>query len=173
MQEYVTELRSAIEHAGQELALISDAACSRRPGPNKWSKKEIVGHLIDSAAHNHQRFVRARFQTELVFPGYDQDDWVRAQRYQEAQWRPLVDLWRSYNVHIAHVMASTPTADLHRDDGTIVQPPDRARDARHPWRAPKCRNGEPLLTALRREEPRHRRKARRRHSIHPHRIARR
>src|SRR5690606_20499148 len=83
-----------------------DAA--RRPGPGKWSPKEIIGHLIDSASNNHQRFVRARWQDELIFPGYAQDDWVAAQAYQDVPWQDLLDLWRLYSLHLARAMETTP-----------------------------------------------------------------
>jgi hypothetical protein len=84
-------------------------AKSRRPrAPGKWTPREILGHLIDSASNNHQRFVRARFQEDLVFPGYAQEEWVRGQKYAEARWRDLVELWRLYNLHLARVMDATP-----------------------------------------------------------------
>ena len=51
--------------------------------PGKWSRKEIVGHLIDSASNNHQRFVRAQDSDDLICPTYDQDAFVRVQRYAE------------------------------------------------------------------------------------------
>ncbi len=89
---------------------ISEADSARRPVPGKWSPKEIVGHLIDSASNNHQRFVRVQFQDDLIFPGYDQDAWVTAQYYQEAPWSALVELWQAYNLHLARVMAATPEA---------------------------------------------------------------
>jgi hypothetical protein len=87
---------------------MGDAATRRRPGPGKWSPREIIGHLIDSASNNHQRFVRAQFQDDLIFPGYAQDEWVAAQRYQDAAWEDLLTLWRSFNLHIAHVMETVP-----------------------------------------------------------------
>jgi len=108
MQDYVDELRRTVETARVRLQSIPDAQSAARPAPGKWSRKEIIGHLIDSAANNHQRFVRASFQDALVFPGYDQDEWVRAQRYQDARWARLIDLWATYNLHVAHVMESIP-----------------------------------------------------------------
>jgi hypothetical protein len=102
------ELRSTVERAGPRLLAVSDADSARRPAPGKWSPREIVGHLIDSASNNHQRFVRAQFQDDLVFPGYDQDAWVRTQHYQERPWPDLVALWRTFNLHIAHVIETTP-----------------------------------------------------------------
>src|SRR5205085_7215762 len=69
---------------------------------------EIIGHLIDSASNNHQRFVRAQFQDDLIFPRYAQEEWVRVQGYQDAPWRELVALWHSYNLQLARVMAAVP-----------------------------------------------------------------
>jgi hypothetical protein len=108
MYEYVAELREIVERATPALLALDDLTTVRRPAPGKWSPREILGHLIDSAANNHQRFVRAQFQDDLVFPGYDQDAWVAAQRYHETAWPDLVTLWRAYNLHVARVMAAVP-----------------------------------------------------------------
>jgi hypothetical protein len=90
-----------------------DNEASQQPwAPGKWSPRQIIGHLIDSAANNHARFVRAQIERDLVFPGYDQDGWVAAQGYHEAPWPDLVTLWAAYNRHIAWVMRSTPVAAL-------------------------------------------------------------
>jgi hypothetical protein len=90
------------------LTALAEADTATRPGLGKWSPREIIGHLIDSASNNHQRFVRAQFGDDLLFPGYEQDRWVAAQRYQEAGWPELVSLWRSFNLHLAHVMETVP-----------------------------------------------------------------
>ena len=108
MRDYADELRSVIERSTPALLRLSEEESARHPAPGKWSPREVLGHLIDSASHNHQRFVRARFQEDLVFPGYEQDAWVEAQRYQEASWSELVALWRAYNLHVARVMALVP-----------------------------------------------------------------
>jgi hypothetical protein len=114
MTDYITDLRETVERTALELEAISDAMAGVRPGPGRWSPKEIIGHLIDSAANNHQRFVGAQWQEDLVFGGYPQDAWVTAQRYQEAPWTELVSLWREYNRHIARVMDAVPPAVRHR-----------------------------------------------------------
>ncbi len=111
--EYVRDLRETVDQAAGELRAIPEAAASVRPAPGKWSIKEIIGHLIDSASHNHQRFVRARWQDDLVFQGYQQDEWVAAQQYQSVPWDELVTLWHTYNRHVARVMAQVP-ADIAR-----------------------------------------------------------
>jgi len=105
---YIGELRRAVEEAAPKLLRMSDAKAKRRPRPEKWSPAEIIGHLIDSASNNHQRFVRAQFQDDLVFPGYDQDAWVVVQAYGDASWVDLVTLWKNFNFHIARVMEKTP-----------------------------------------------------------------
>ena len=104
---YITELRTVVERESTRLLGAPPDAVERRPAKGGWSAKEVLGHLIDSAAVNHQRFVRAQWQ-DLVFAGYAQDDWVVSQKYQTAPWLELVALWREYNRHLAHVMAAIP-----------------------------------------------------------------
>ena len=114
MQPYVEELRQVVGRATPALLAISDEASAQPQAPGKWSPREVIGHLIDSASNNHQRFVRAQFQDDLVFPGYDQDAWVRLQQYQNAPWIELVTLWRAFNMHLAHMMAATPETQRRR-----------------------------------------------------------
>ena len=66
MQHYVHELLNVVEHATPALLALSDADSKEHAAPGKWSPREVIGHLIDSASNNHQRFVRARFQNDLV-----------------------------------------------------------------------------------------------------------
>ena len=101
-------LRETVELAAIELLAADPGRVRQRPAPGKWSAQEILGHLIDSAANNHLRFVKAPGRDDLVFDGYDQDDWVRVQSYATADWPLLVGLWRAYNLHLAHVMAAIP-----------------------------------------------------------------
>jgi hypothetical protein len=108
MQDPARRLLHVVEHVTPRLLAMADAATTRRTAPGKWSPREIVGHLIDSASNNHQRFVRAQFQDDLVFPGYAQDAWVAAQQYQDAPWPELVALWGAFNRQLARVMAAAP-----------------------------------------------------------------
>jgi len=108
--DYLDDLTSTVSRVTPVLLAVPAEVSARRPAPGKWSAKEILGHLIDSASNNHQRFVRAPSQNDLVFPGYDQDDWVRSQDYQHAPWDGVVTLWRSYNEHLARVMAAIPSS---------------------------------------------------------------
>jgi hypothetical protein len=109
-----TELRAALERATPQLLAIPEQVAARRPAPDKWSCKEVIGHLIDSASNNHGRFVRAQLKDELVFEGYDQDAWMRVQRYQERAWPELVSLWRDLNLQVAHVMQTMPAHERLR-----------------------------------------------------------
>jgi len=114
MEDVLEDFRRTVEEASARLLSIPEAEAAARPAEEKWSAKEIIGHLIDSATNNHQRFVRGQFQENLVFPGYAQEDWVRAQAYQAEPWPLLVNLWRFYNLHLAHVCAHAPEGERLR-----------------------------------------------------------
>jgi DinB superfamily len=106
--DYVDDLVTTVRAARSRLSRVADSDAAQRPAPGKWSAKEIIGHLIDSASNNHQRFVRAAWQDDLIFSGYDQDAWVSTQQYQLAPWLEVVALWAAYNDHLARVMRATP-----------------------------------------------------------------
>ena len=108
------ELRRALREAGPRLRAIGDAASRRRPARGAWSPREILGHLVDSAANNHRRFVLAQLQDDLVFPGYDGDAWVSLQRYRDIPWLELIQLWEAYNAHLARLMAGVPVREQER-----------------------------------------------------------
>jgi hypothetical protein len=113
MEQFLEDFRRTIEDAKARL-LAMPAQEARLGQPDKWSPKEIVGHLIDSAANNHQRFVRAQFTNDLICSGYEQDAWVTAQKYNEASWPNLVQLWATYNLHLLHVISVMPEDALTR-----------------------------------------------------------
>ncbi len=117
MQAYVTEFHAILAHATPALLALTDAQSAQHPAPGKWSPREVIGHLIDSASNNHQRFVRAPSQNDLVLVGYDQDQWVALQQYQDEPWRELVTLWRAFNLHLAHVMTTVPASARQRRHG--------------------------------------------------------
>jgi hypothetical protein len=103
MESVATDLLAALR-ISDRLRQIDDAAASKRPAPDKWSKKEILGHLVDSAANNHQRFVRLQLSSRIDLPGYDGDEWVRIQRYQDRPWHEVIALWETYNTQLASVI---------------------------------------------------------------------
>jgi hypothetical protein len=106
------ELIAVVEKASAEMRAFDAARSGERPAADAWSPREVLGHLIDSAANNHQRFVRAQEAPRFAGPGYDQDHWVRVQDYRNAGWSELVELWRLYNRHLAHVIRNIPSAAL-------------------------------------------------------------
>ncbi len=113
MESVADELLSVLK-AVDRLRAIDETAAGLRPGPDKWSSKEIIGHLIDSAANNHQRIVRLQLMPRLELPGYEQNGWVRVQHYQERAWKDLLQLWQVYNTHLAAVIRHVdPTALRH------------------------------------------------------------
>jgi hypothetical protein len=112
MEEVSKKLLSLVEAAEPRLREISELESTKPILPGGWSHKQVLGHLIDSASNNHQRFVRAALQPSLDFPAYDQTGSVRVQAPQEADWTLLVALWTAYNRYLAHVIAHLPAAKL-------------------------------------------------------------
>ena len=106
------DLRTTIDAALPRMRAISDAEAGEPRAPGKWSRKEIIGHLIDSASNNHQRFVRAQQGSTLSFPPYDQNHWSASQQCNERTWADLVTLWHAYNAHLAHVIEHIPDRHL-------------------------------------------------------------
>jgi hypothetical protein len=133
--DFLHDFRRTLDQARTRLIALSDAEAGRPRAPGKWSPKEIIGHLIDSAANNHARFVRAQSTDDLVFGGYDQEAWVRVQRYNERRWLDLVQLWHAYNHHLADVMeraspdALTRPRASHSLDRIAFQPLDPSTPA--------------------------------------------
>jgi DinB family protein len=120
VESVADDLLAALKIADR-LRSIDDAAASKRPAPGKWSGKEILGHLIDSAANNHQRFVRLQLGPSIGLPGYDGDEWVRIQAYQERPWHEIIELWRMYNIQLASLIRRVDRTALrnvwHMPDG--------------------------------------------------------
>ena len=109
------------EHWGQ----FSEEELQQLPGPGRWSKKEILGHLVDSAANNHGRFVQAQLAAEqpLKLRPYEQDAWVRLAGYQHLPSAQLLALWTNYNQLILHLLAQIPEAALAAECLTLNNNP--------------------------------------------------
>ena len=108
MRDIARGIKELVDQTLPLLLRMEPAEVSSKASADSWSKKEILGHLIDSATNNHQRFVRAVCNTAANFPVYNQDDWVLIQRYQESQWETLVELWSAYNRHLSDVIQRIP-----------------------------------------------------------------
>ncbi|MBT8382951.1 MAG: DinB family protein [Ignavibacteria bacterium] len=109
----INRLKNNIETVPKRFLQFPEEELTGKPEPSKWSKKEILGHLVDSAANNHHRFVKAQFQVEpFHMEGYAQNEWVDIQRYNEKNSKSLVELWKLYNDHILFIMENTPEQNL-------------------------------------------------------------
>src|SRR5262245_5102216 len=109
-------IADAIAH-DKPLRAFSDADAAKPASPGKWSRKEILGHLVDSAHNNTQRFVRAQIPAHLSdgvlrLPGYEQTGWVRVAGYQNRPWPEIVDLWIALNRHILGIIDNYEAASL-------------------------------------------------------------
>jgi hypothetical protein len=114
MHSLINEFAQTIAENYVKLSAISNADATAPPAPGKWSPKEIIGHLIDSAANNHQRFVRAQLYDDYDSLGYEQERWVSVQHYQDAAWQELLTLWKAYNEHLVRIIALIPDESLAR-----------------------------------------------------------
>ena len=112
MKELSERLLGWVSTAERRLREIGEQESMKPVLQGGWSRKQVIGHLIDSASNNHQRFVQAALQESLDFPAYDQDGNVRVQAIQEADWALLVTLWAAYNRHLAHVIVHLPGSKL-------------------------------------------------------------
>ncbi|MFL6447592.1 MAG: DinB family protein [Bryobacteraceae bacterium] len=101
-----------IESAHQALQKISEEHSSGTFREGGWSRKEILGHLIDSALNNHQRFVRATLDGSYEGPGYAQVDWVNVHGYASMPWESILEHWAFQNRLLAEVVRRIPEARL-------------------------------------------------------------
>jgi DinB superfamily len=103
-------LQNILEHVPERLNRLPADRISARPGPSRWSPKEELGHLLDSAANNHQRIVRTQLEDQPKMPGYDGNKWVVLHRYQHRGWSELIGLWRALNVQLLVAAKAVPDA---------------------------------------------------------------
>lgn len=106
MQEVIAKLEGLLADVPKRFVELDEEAASLRPLPEKWSKKEIIGHLCDSAINNLQRFIRAQFEPKpFALTPYAQNEWVLAQRYADIPTEELLALWVSLNTQIVRVIS--------------------------------------------------------------------
>jgi hypothetical protein len=102
------DLDRTVKEVRAPLEALSDKQTLAPYEPGKWSRKQVLGHLIDSATNNHQRFVRAALYGPLIFPGYEQDALVGLEGANDMEWSLLLRLWESYNLYLARVLTRLP-----------------------------------------------------------------
>ena len=117
------ELIEIIDAYTMRLIVLDEHTVQYKPSPERWSIQEVLGHLVDSAANNHQRFIRAQNCDPLVFPDYDQNHWVAVQDYNAYSWSSLIELWRFYNLHLAHVIRRIPDTKMSVECTIAPNPP--------------------------------------------------
>ena len=98
------DLEAVLREVLPRLTALGEGASLSPRSPGAWTPREILGHLVDSAVNNHQRFVRAQTDVTLALPGYDQEGWVAVQGYRDRPFSETVRLWWALNEHLAHVL---------------------------------------------------------------------
>ena len=128
MKDSIARFEMVLATAPKKLVAISESDAAHKPGTDRWSKKEILGHLIDSAGNNHQRFVRCQQTPRLEFPEYDQNPWVACQAYATEPWADLVNLWLLFNRHLLHIIKAAPP-EVHQRELVIGHHPPMTFEA--------------------------------------------
>jgi len=113
IEKAISRLSYIIEKVPSILTEIGEEKMSIKPFPNKWSKKEIIGHLIDSATNNHQRFVRGQFET-IPEIAYNQNKWNEYGFYQQIDSKQTISFWTIYNKQLIEIIKRIPTENLKR-----------------------------------------------------------
>lgn len=103
------KLRDLIKEIPPRLNKLPLSQVELKPSPSTWSPKEELGHLLDSAANNHQRIVRTQLEDKPKMPGYDGDAWVKLHGYQQRNWPQMIELWRALNEQL--LAAAEATSD--------------------------------------------------------------
>jgi hypothetical protein len=101
-------LKETVDREAAHLRAVAERDAAEKPLAHVWSKKEELGHLTDSAANNHVRFVRAAIEPEFRGPGYEQDSWVSLHGYHDMRWTGIIDFWQQYNHFLAGLVGRIP-----------------------------------------------------------------
>lgn len=107
-------MRALIDRLPAQLTSLPDKSVQRKPSSSEWSLKEELGHLLDSAANNHQRIVRAQLENNPAMPGYDGDQWVILHRYQDRDWSSLIAIWADLNRQLLAAAEAVPDSAWSR-----------------------------------------------------------
>lgn len=106
MKNTVSELDAIVAEYAKKITAIPEADFSNKPDPSRWSKKEVLGHLIDSGQNNLRRFISGQYETTPPKIFYDQDFWVKANDYQHQRTEDVIALWRLVNQQISSVLSA-------------------------------------------------------------------
>ncbi|TND02873.1 MAG: hypothetical protein FD123_4020 [Bacteroidetes bacterium] len=114
---FIHELGRILDTAPQRMKSIPEKDFSEPPAPGKWSKKQILGHLVDSGMNNISRFVRAQHEQEPHIV-YDPDGWVAAQAYQHSPSHEIIGQWEMLNRRMISIVQHMPEENLQRTCNT-------------------------------------------------------
>lgn len=124
MQIIVEELRSLVHEYSQKIDDISIHNFYEKPNPAKWSKIEVLGHLIDSAQNNLRRFICGQYEASPPNILYQQDFWVEANNYRQAEKKDIIQLWALLNYRIADILTSMPASNYEKICNTGKDTPE-------------------------------------------------
>ena len=116
--ELSLRLETVLRGAMPWLLTISEAEASVPEREGKWSAKQVIGHLTDSAVNNLRRIVLLEIEPGQELPGYAQMEWVKLQHYGEREWSQVLGLWFALNEHVAWTIAHLERARL-ANEGVI------------------------------------------------------
>jgi hypothetical protein len=122
MKETITTLRQIVESFVPKLSAIDGETFSAKPQPQKWSKNEVLGHLVDSAQNNLRRFICAQYEARPPQILYKQDFWVSANGYVNYWQADIIGLWRLVNLQICHVLENMPEENYQQLCSTSPDP---------------------------------------------------
>ncbi len=106
MQTIANQLKTFIDQHTEALKLLPESDMVFKPASGKWSSKEIIGHLIDSAQSNIRRFVIAQYEDNPTIV-YNQDKWVAIANYQQWNTIDLINLWYLLNKQACEILKNT------------------------------------------------------------------
>src|SRR5271157_3929552 len=110
----LSSLRDLLQRVPSRLERLPRNTVEGKPTPSTWSPKEELGHLLDSAANNHQRIVRAQLEDNPAMPGYEQNRWVTVHAYQHRDWGELIELWQALNRQLLAAAEAVPDSAWSR-----------------------------------------------------------
>lgn len=111
MKEIAKEISKSVKNHYEKYHALDDKLASINLSDDKWSLKEIIGHLIDSASNNHQRFVRLQNENVLTFPVYHYD-WIKTEKFNKAKFIDLISLYKYFNILLAHLIENVDESKL-------------------------------------------------------------
>ena len=126
MKDISDDLRLTVDAFYNQYEGLRDEIASERPDPGEWSLKEIIGHLVNSASNNQQRFLGLQFVAEMQFPPYQKHhlDWMGIEKFNDIKFSDLFLLWKQYNILISHIIANIDAGKLDNclamDDGRRI-----------------------------------------------------